>query len=85
MVIWRKNVTQLLVFAAFVGAIAGANCFAETPAPTIDFTRDVRPILAANCFKCHGPDPVNRKADLRLDVWQTAGDTHGGGIRDRRE
>ena len=24
--------------------------------PPIDFTRDVRPILADNCFHCHGPD-----------------------------
>ncbi|MFO0811556.1 MAG: DUF1549 domain-containing protein, partial [Gemmataceae bacterium] len=26
-----------------------------------------RPILAENCFACHGPDSAARKADLRLD------------------
>src|SRR3954464_16059547 len=34
----------------------------------VDYTREVRPILANSCLACHGPDEKARKAKLRLDV-----------------
>jgi len=36
--------------------------------PTIDFNRQILPILSDNCFACHGPDASQRKAKLRLDT-----------------
>ena len=38
-----------------------------------DFAQEVRPLLAAKCFTCHGPDAPTREAGLRLDIHEGYG------------
>ena len=39
---------------------------------SVDFNREVRPLLASKCYACHGPDEEGRKAKLRLDLREDA-------------
>ncbi|MBX9581061.1 MAG: DUF1549 domain-containing protein, partial [Gemmataceae bacterium] len=60
---------RLAPLVALAGLVPLANAPAALPRPadppTADFDRDVKPVLAAHCLKCHGPD--KQKGGLRLD------------------
>ena len=63
---WRKLCSFILL------PVLLANSSLTGFAKEISFNRDVRPILSANCFSCHGPDKKARKAKLRLDTREGA-------------
>ena len=63
---WVRLLTPALFALTVTGAFA-VNESARKNA-TVDFNRDIRPILSENCFACHGPDENKRKAKLRLDL-----------------
>ncbi len=48
-------------------------------AAPLDYSRDIRPILSSNCFRCHGPDEAKRESGLRLDSFEGATSKLGDG------
>ena len=56
-------IRPVLLFISSISALSAA---------TIDFSRDIQPILSDKCYLCHGPDAKERKGDLRLDVEKEA-------------
>src|SRR5262245_58196853 len=56
----RLVAAELTLFFLAGRAFSSAN-------DKIQCSRDIQPILADNCYQCHGPDPKARKAKLRLD------------------
>jgi hypothetical protein len=67
----------LLCFPAAHASSARAQASETAPPGTsgaagarVDFEKEIQPIFARHCYKCHGPE--KRSGGLRLDEWQHA-------------
>jgi len=56
---------------ALVGLL-GVAVWGAAAEPAVRFNRDIRPIMADTCFRCHGPDKGSRMMGLRLDIREQA-------------
>jgi hypothetical protein len=65
-----RTIAFLLVIPFFAGTSQAAS-------PSVDFNRDIRPILSKACFACHGPDENHRLAGLHLHVREAATQPRG--------
>src|SRR5206468_6872455 len=65
-----RRSASFVFLLSLIAATHTIGAFAATPEPTKEqvrfFEEKVRPILAENCYKCHGSD--KQKGSLRLDV-----------------
>ena len=71
----NRRLAKGLSLASLIATAAIATstqAIAGDGSPQLDFNRDIRPILAENCFYCHGQDGNKRQADLRLDLRDSA-------------
>ncbi|PYQ05750.1 MAG: hypothetical protein DMF83_14540 [Acidobacteria bacterium] len=74
---WPDGVVVRMAPAARARATATRPLVAHTAGaradgPLVSFNKDVRPILADNCYACHGPDRNRRQRGLRLDREEVA-------------
>jgi hypothetical protein len=61
-----------ILFGLCSAALAGAAPAEPKIPAVVKFNRDVRPIMANTCFKCHGPDMKANRANLRMDLPENA-------------
>lgn len=64
----RATKTVLAQLPHWLAVLSFAIFCPAATAAKVDFNRDIQPVMADTCFRCHGFDEKARKARLRLDV-----------------
>jgi len=73
LVVWKTEKSQnvsmtfnalLCWLVAWIAIASAMSCFAKDT--DVSYTRDIKPILKARCYACHGS--LKQEADLRLDT-----------------
>ncbi len=70
--VFRTVYPSRLVWSLLLVVVARAAAPESDNTQTVQFNRDIRPILSDKCFTCHGPDAANRKTKLRFDLESAA-------------
>lgn len=66
----RLSVPAFVICFGVATSVAAQAQFPPPASRTVDYDADVRPILAQNCYSCHGADA--QQSGLRLDLRQNA-------------
>jgi mono/diheme cytochrome c family protein len=63
--LWWQYLSLLLLVSPPSLSVWGADA-------SVDYNRDIRPLLSDKCYACHGPDEAHREGGFRLDQQDSA-------------
>jgi hypothetical protein len=68
-------------FAVTLGSLLMASSVVQADTGSLNFSRDIRPILSDKCFQCHGPDESKKESGLQLNLRDSAFAPAASGLR----
>jgi len=78
--LWRYAPIALGATLCLLALASNPPVTSKKPKATVDFNRDVRPILAQHCWVCHGADKaaLEKTGNMKLDTFEGATKDRGG-------